>query len=779
MRYGKYLAAAMFCVLVSGGTASAADVDRTAPRNPDWVNALKPKGTPGPELTLATNHTTTYAILESSQPTTQDDKAALDLAQYLQQMTGATFPIVKEGALGAVQGPFLSVGRTHLLEHAKLTAARLDLGKEGYAIAAQGQNLFLIGGSLRGPINAVYALLEEDLGCRWYARETASIPQVDELKFRPMLRSYVPVLELRDPYYWDAFDTNWSLRNRTSAIQASIPLEWGGNASWPPGWFAHSFSMLVPTDQYFATHPEYFSEIGGKRVPGQLCLSNPDVVQIAIAKVREVLKANPGVRFISVAQNDGAPLCECPLCSAVTEEQGSKSGPLLNFVNQIADAIAPDFPDVKITTLAYLDTFMPPKNIKPRPNVVIHLATDSHAWEQPFLTVDETQKFQTALKAWNALGAHIFIWDYTVNYSHFLAPMPDMPVVTPDMRFYIAHGVTGIMLEGAYINPGGSDAALKSWVWAQQMWDPSLDTQALIRDFNYGYYGAAAPPMQQYQDLEWDTWVQNHHGSMTSPDGGIRYSPTSPWLTGDFLTQATALFQQAEQLATDPETSRRVAVAKLAILYVRLCAGPTGPEDVPAYLQARDEFKGIADRENITTISEGPADVANDLVRWSMMAGRAKIKLDVPGTLFADGTDFTLAMWLGAQAPSLVEDPLAESGYAVRQPGDNTQWSIQWHFPLDKLVPGKTYQLRVRLRADKKGDDGPAFGGGVWDSSKSGGPGQSFMAKDVTTDYQWYTLATFVPGPNQIIYLAPANNAANIPAIYTERIELVPVDAAQ
>jgi hypothetical protein len=162
-----------------------------------------------------------------------------------------------------------------------------------------------------------------------------------------------------------------------------------------------------------------------------------------------------------------------------------------------------------------------------------------------------------------------------------------------------------------------------------------------------------------------------------------------------------------------------------------------------------------------------------------MLAGRAKIKLDVPGTFFADGTDFSLAMFLGAQAPSLVADPLAESGYAVRQPGDNTQWSIQWHFPLDKLVPGQTYQLRVRLRADKQGEDGPAFGGGVWDDTKGGGPSLSALAKDVTTDYRWYTLATWVPGPHQVIYLAPANNAANISALYTERMELVPVQGGQ
>ena len=63
---------------------------------------------------------------------------------------------------------FISVGRTGLLKAACLPDADADLGEEGYVIAQRGDNLFLIGGTSRGPINAVFSLLEEDLGCRWY-----------------------------------------------------------------------------------------------------------------------------------------------------------------------------------------------------------------------------------------------------------------------------------------------------------------------------------------------------------------------------------------------------------------------------------------------------------------------------------------------------------------------------------------------------------------------------------------------------------------------------------
>ena len=57
------------------------------------------------------------------------------------------------------------------------------MGEEGYAIVQQGQRLFLIGGARRGPLNAVYCLLEEDLCCRWYA------PQATRVLRRPTDRS--------------------------------------------------------------------------------------------------------------------------------------------------------------------------------------------------------------------------------------------------------------------------------------------------------------------------------------------------------------------------------------------------------------------------------------------------------------------------------------------------------------------------------------------------------------------------------------------------------------
>ncbi|MCP4640044.1 MAG: DUF4838 domain-containing protein, partial [bacterium] len=621
-------------LLVASGAASAqtatpvseATLDEAVAPHPEWRNALAPKGTPGPELTLAKGGQPAYTILLPASPTTVEEKAAADLGMWLTKIAGGPFAVANEGA-AAPATPVISVGRTRRLANAGIEAASTDLAREGYGIAVKGQDLFLWGGDTRGAVNAVYAFLEEDLGCRWYQRGTATIPQLPDLVVAPVPRTFTPVLEVRDPFYWDAFEGEWSLRNRTNAPSAEVPDEWGGHIRYAGGFFVHTYWRLVPAKEYFDEHPEYFSEIGGKRVTSQLCVTNPAVIQLAIERTLEALRADPTAPLISISPNDGTGYCECERCAALDGAEGSKAASLLQLVNAVADAIKDEFPLVKVSTLAYLDTVQPPKTIRPRDNVVIRLCTDRHAWAHDFEFQTETQEFQTALKAWSAIDAKIHVWDYTVNFSHYMIPMPNMPVVTQNVRFMVDHNVQGMMLQGAYQSPGAARGPLRCWVWGKQLWDPDLNTRDLIRDFAYGFYGSAAEPMQAYNELLWRTWELEHMGALREA-GNIRYPPTARFLSNAFLTEALELFAQAEALADTPETLRRVELAKLSILYTMVARGPEGATG--DYGALVDEFDRIARREKVTHLWEGGADktqLDEKVPYWKGLAGAEKTKV--------------------------------------------------------------------------------------------------------------------------------------------------------
>lgn len=587
------------CLWLAGTAPSASAKPWT-----EWSNALAPKGNPGPEIPLAVNGKTDYAIVLPDTPTTTEEKAAQDLARWLQEMTDAAFPVVK-----APQAPtenIIGIGRV------KQAVIPAELGDEGYAIAVEGKNLYLFGGKTRGPINAVYALLEEDLGCRWYAGDEASIPHHSTVKCRPVPRQSTPAFRIRDPYYRVAFDATWSLRNRTNAPQAAVPEEWGGHVDY--ALFVHTFNTLVPPEKYFADHPEYFMmDDTGKRITRQLCTTNPDVIRIAAESVLRTLKDAPASKIVSVSKNDGGGSCLCPNCKAIDDAEGTNAGSLLHMVNKVAELVEKEFPDVLISTLAYLETIDTPKTIRPRANVAIQLCTDNCMWAYPFTPARNSEPFAKAIKGWSDIGSRIHIWDYCVNFSHYTAPMPNLDVVTDNIRFFHEQHVEGVMEQGAYQSPGAERDLLRAWVLAKIMWDPSRDADALTKDFIWGYFGKAASPIAEYNDLLAETARQNA-ASLAKPQDGIRYPMDSPFLSEAFITKAVELYDEAERLADNEGTARKVRRDRLPIMYVQLCRGPNFVGN--GYADLISKFEKTAREVGLTAIFEGPPDLDQKLKAW-------------------------------------------------------------------------------------------------------------------------------------------------------------------
>lgn len=631
-----------YCFVLLLLTLSIGASFAVAPAN-GWKNSLTPRGTKSKTLfVLASAGKANYSIIIPEKPTTQEEKAASDLSLYLKEISGAEFQVLRESGDLVSNTKYISIGNTNLLKNANIPETKLDLGSEGYVIAVNGQSMYLLGGNKRGPIYAVYALLEEDLGCRWYDRQSKpTIPHMANLQFRPVPRHYVPVLNVRDPLYWDACDKDWAIANKVNFTWLQvIPDEWGGSNKHAGNLSVHTYQVLMPPEKYFKDHPEYFSEINGKRRPAQLCLTNPDVLKILTNNVLDLIKSNPGSEYISVSPNDNTEYCECAKCKAIDDAEGTKAGTLIMFVNKVADVVAKEYPQVKITTLAYLGTYMPPKTIRPNKNVVIQLCTDRHAFTHPFEFVTETKDFQSAMDAWHSMGATMHIWDYTANYANYSLPMPNMPIIADNINFYKNHGADGVLLEGTYQGAGGENAVMRTWVSAKQLWDPGLPTIALMRDFIYGYYGSAADPIWEYNKMLWGIWENGHKLKKSKPQNdifpqSIFYLPSAPFLTDDYISRSQKLFDKAESLAKDPETLRRVRLAEFPLLYTMMCKGvgyfdgrefllgPAVKSSDPAlhkkYLDVFNKLEEIANREKIDYFSESNGDAAGKIARWKQI----------------------------------------------------------------------------------------------------------------------------------------------------------------
>ncbi|MGB2806114.1 MAG: alpha-glucuronidase family glycosyl hydrolase, partial [Sedimentisphaerales bacterium] len=161
-------------------------------------------------LTIAEDGVAKAVIVVSPDSPEPERHAATEIGEFLKQITGAKF----ETTFGFVSGKSrILVG----LKAAKLAIpnfSRKGLGSDGIVIRTIGNDLILAGGEPRGTLYAVYTFLEDHLGCRWWSSKVSRIPKKPTLKVGKLNIRYVPPLEYRESFWFDAFDGDWAVRNK-------------------------------------------------------------------------------------------------------------------------------------------------------------------------------------------------------------------------------------------------------------------------------------------------------------------------------------------------------------------------------------------------------------------------------------------------------------------------------------------------------------------------------------------------------------------------------------
>lgn len=511
-------------------------------------------------LTLFGPDTAPAPILIQPDATAAERHAAQELAETLREMTGADFQVAPADEPWPARAILIGPGPV---------AAKLfgevpwdQLGPEEVVLRTRGERLLLAGGRPRGTLYAVSQFLQAQCGVRWWTPWAARVPRRERLQVEALDVRYRPVFESRDPFWYPAFDARWAVRNFSNSQSANIPEEWGGCLRYKG--FVHTFYRLVPPAEHFAKHPEWFSEIQGRRTHdrAQLCLTNPELRDYVVERVKAWLRETPEARIVSVSQNDWYGFCECARCQALDQAEGSHAGSLLDFVNYVAERLEKEFPHVAVDTLAYQYTRRPPRTLKPRPNVIVRLCSIECNFREP-LDAPANAKFADDIRGWAQICDRLYIWDYTTDFAHYLQPHPNWFVLGPNVRFFAAHQVRGVFEQGAYQSHGSEFAELRAWVLAQLLWDPRRDDRALIREFLEGYYGAAAPIIGRYLEAMHEASAGWNLTCFSRTDTPFhRFAP---------LSRAEALWREAEAaVAGDAELLARVQRGRLWLGYVWL-----------------------------------------------------------------------------------------------------------------------------------------------------------------------------------------------------------------
>jgi hypothetical protein len=575
------------------------------------------------EVTIAKRGKAEARIVVDAGAGPVERQAAEELAFFLHIVTGGDFPLSGDASAtsattgltgSAATAPRILVGAgaaraTRLSRTADPGFDAATLKPEEILVRLSGRDLILAGGSPRGTIYAVYAFLEDIVGCRWWTSQASLMPRRPTLAIGPVDLRYAPPLEYREPYWYTAFDPVWAARNKLNGITAGGDDARGGRQVYEG--FVHTFYGLIPPETYFKDHPGWFSEIDGTRTArnAQLCLTNEEMRRELVKNLKERLHANPKATIASVSQNDCFNPCQCPKCRAVDEEEGSPSGALLRFVNAVAADVEAEFPGVAIDTLAYQYTRKAPNVARPRPNVIVRLCSIECSFSRP-LDDARNRDFFEDLKAWSKIAGRLYVWDYTTNFAHYIQPHPNLQVLAPNIRLFVAHSVRGIFEQGAYQSWGSEMAELRSWMLAKLLWNPKLDPRRLRDEFLNGYYGPAAGPVGRYLDLM-------EGAVLTAGDKLGCYSPPdAKFLSLENLTAAWDLLAKAERKVEGTiEYARRVTRARMPAAYVVLVRWDALRKDALAkgaawpWPKTREElldwFQKSARAEGVTMISEG------------------------------------------------------------------------------------------------------------------------------------------------------------------------------
>ncbi len=554
----------------------------------------------GQQDVLVRNGSTTYQIVVPGKATDIEQRAADEIKNYVGRAASVNIAIVPEQ---------IEKGANHIYIGNTKAAKALQITKgvknDGFAIVSKGGNIYISGKEGKGTLYGANRFLEIYFGIDYLSATVISIPE-NNIVSVPKNSNIIsnPAFITRDNFTDMGYNGKWNNNKRDYSggykdwhCINHVNLSWDKESNW--GTFGHTFFNLVPPQTYFATHPEYYSLINGKRQAQQLNLSDPEVAGIVIQSLKKLMQDNPDKLYWMVGQEDVGKFCECADCQRAYQRYGGKqSGLMIEFINKIAKA----FPDKQIATFAYNETEEPPQNIKPAANVIIVDAPISAHHNAP-LNSKENSRQSNIIKQWAKLSTTLMIWDYFANFSDILSPYPNLAPMSDNFRFYRSVGAKHIFAQRPVFMPASEMEELKAYVISKLLWNPSLNQDSLVGSFARKYYGKADKFIIQYLNAI-NANVQKTNAVLLVQEDAQTYSNT--FLTSSLIQQYNSIFDNAANaVKSDPVLSDRVNNARFAVDYfaIRMMKekGKSSLSNIsqPVLDQLRQRFKNTVKRMNI------------------------------------------------------------------------------------------------------------------------------------------------------------------------------------
>ena len=457
-----------------------------------------------------------FVIVTEENPDATTKTAVNELQTYIKKISGTELKAVTENEVTSEDNAII-IGETSL-EKEIVDINRSEIAKDGFILHSDGKHLFIAGSDNRGTLYGVYTFLEEYLGVRWFTPELEVVPENKDIVIDSHINRIVePSFSIRRNDYLGTNDAHRA-RTKMNVSFWNEAKEYGGALTYVL-WDV-TLDKLVP-DDLITEHPEYFATTAeGTKTRDHVCLSNPDVLSVAVENARKaILACETDAKYIHIGQKDNTNYCRCENCEALYEKYGSVSAPTILFTNAFADALDDEFPDFMFTFYAYNETDRPPTDttLRCNDNVApvlcgLHKACRSHPLtecgaqdgNETFYNLfgDNEPTISQDFANWVKIADTTYIYDYTINFINTAQFFSNFEYMQSTMKYMHDIGITGYIY-----NCGDTHTAafneLRNYLLCKLQWDVNCDVEYHMMDFMNAYYGEeAASYIKQIIDIQ-------------------------------------------------------------------------------------------------------------------------------------------------------------------------------------------------------------------------------------------------------------------------------------
>lgn len=517
---------------------------------------------------------TEYKVVAPKSGVIEMGYAKTELITIFKEATGVTLKSESdEGLVHTKEGKYISLGNTSLYKSSGIDADLSAIKEDGARIITKDNTVYLLGGSEKGVLYAVYDFLKMNFGFETYYKDCYTLDKnVKNLKLMNYDVTDIPDIDYRGRTSGVMYATtsdyddvmySYRLRAIDAYWQRSLPIHSGEDKSSPSA-ADHNCFYYLPTEKYLKKYPDFYSNVNVKG--GQLCYTAHGdesmfelMTDMCAEKIEQSLTFYPREEYplytsAQLGIADNYDFCTCEACKSLSaEHNGAVSATIIVFLKEVAKKVNEwmDLPenaaykreDFSYTFFAYYDVLTAP--FKYNEESGKYEAANNDVLPEglnitPFFAInkvdhalslyDEANKnMLETLEAWHSFYENAWAWSYGCFYMDYFA-FYDCYNFYADAYAYFTERNFKMVVPQLHSSQRGADTGffqMSAYIMAKLAWDSSLDMQTLIDDYLNAMFKEAAEPMKKIftearlwhakehakYNWTWSAWTLNVTGS--------------------------------------------------------------------------------------------------------------------------------------------------------------------------------------------------------------------------------------------------------------------------